>query len=115
MFPTERSFYKDCSGLWGCGGVYKLSCVLLCAHVHPVPSFDTTASVWEKTSLQATVVSMVTGRVEVREEVERTGCSEAGREEVGNAYRRSPLPPLHTRKTASGVFCEPLCLLSLAI
>ncbi len=70
----------------------------MCAHVHPASSFDTTASVWEKTSLQATVVSMVTGRVEVREEVERTGCSKAGREEVGDAYRRCSLPPLHTQK-----------------
>lgn len=42
--------------------VFKLSCVLLCAQVHPASLFDTTTSVWEKTSLQATVVSMVTGR-----------------------------------------------------
>lgn len=36
---------------------------------------------------------MVTGRVEVREEVVRTGCSEAMREAVGDAYRRSSSLP----------------------
>lgn len=40
-------------------------------------SVDT--SVWERKSFQATVVSMVTGGVDVREEVGRTGCSEAAR------------------------------------
>lgn len=35
--------------------------------------------VWEQASPLATVVSMVTGRVGEREEVERTGCSESVR------------------------------------
>lgn len=35
--------------------------------------------VWEQASPLATVVSMVTGRVEEREEVESTGCSESVR------------------------------------
>ncbi len=34
---------------------------------------------------------MVTGRVEVREEVVRTGCSESVKEEVGDAERGSLL------------------------
>lgn len=77
MFPDERSLYKDCPG----GGLYIFSCVrTYIQHPHLTPQ-----SVWEKTSLQAMVVSMVTGRVEVREEVERTGCSESAREEVGDA------------------------------
>lgn len=48
---------------------------------------------------------MVTGRVEVREEVERTGCSESVREEVvGDAYRHSSLPALHTQRKQSLVY-----------
>lgn len=48
---------------------------------------------------------MVTGRVEVREEVERTGCSESVREEVvGDAYRHSFLPTLHTQRKQSSVY-----------
>lgn len=72
--------------------------------MHPLSSFDTT-SVWERNvAPQATAVSMVTGRVEVREErreEERTGCSEdaRGEGEVGDAHRHSSLllPPPHTR------------------
>lgn len=85
-------------------GVFKLSCVhtkIQRPHLTP-PRLS-----GRKTSLQATVVSMVTGRVEVREEVVRTGCSEAMREAVGDAYRSSSSPPRpHTPKTVSGVFCE---------
>lgn len=58
---------------------------------------------------------MVTGRVEVREEVERTGCSEAVREEVGDAYRRSSLPVPHTQITALCVLSPTLRLLSLTV
>lgn len=58
---------------------------------------------------------MVTGRVEVREEVERTGCSEAVREEVGDAYRRSSLPVPHAQKTALCVLSPTLRLLSLTV
>lgn len=48
---------------------------------------------------------MVTGRVEVREEVLRTGCSESAREEVvGDAYRRSSLPVLCTQREQSPVY-----------
>lgn len=41
---------------------------------------------------------MVTGRVDEREEVERTSCSDAGREAVGDAHGRLSLPPLHAAK-----------------
>lgn len=48
---------------------------------------------------------MVTGRVEVREEVLRTGCSESVREEVvGDAYRHSSLPVLYTQREQSLVY-----------
>lgn len=100
MSQTERSSLKKT--FFKRSGLSKLSCVLLCTYIHSVRLSG------RKTSLQATVVSMVTGRVEVREEVERTGCSESVREEVGDAYRRSS----HS-KTASGVFCGPIvCCLS---
>lgn len=47
---------------------------------------------------------MVTGRVEVREEVLRTGCSESVREEVvGDAYRHSSLP-VHSQREQSLVY-----------
>lgn len=81
MSQTERSSLKKT--FFKRSGLSKLSCVLLCTYIHSVRLSG------RKTSLQATVVSMVTGRVEVREEVERTGCSESVREEVGDAYRRS--------------------------
>lgn len=57
------------------GGGWKFKDVtVMCSHnINPLSSFDTT-SVWETTSLKVTVVSMVTGRIEVREE-ERTKCS----------------------------------------
>ena len=53
---------------------------------------------------------MVTGRVEVREEVERTGCSEAARGGGGGGGRcfetLIAASSSHS-KTASGVFCAP--------
>lgn len=73
-----------------------MSCVaFVCICVRVASSSDTATSVWEKTSLQATVVSMVTGRVEVREEVERTGCSEA---EKGRCLQTRSLLPHFTLK-----------------
>lgn len=74
---TERSFYKRLVKRERGG-----TCVHVRAHVIQHPRLTPPPPprlVWEKTSPQATVVSMVTGRVEVREEVERTGCSEAAR------------------------------------
>lgn len=66
MSTSERRALRE--------GLFKLEFVCICVHL---VSSDTVKSVWETTSLHATLVSMVTGRVEVSEEVERTGCSEA--------------------------------------
>lgn len=60
-----------------------------------------------KTSLRATVVSMVTGRVEVREEVETTG----EKKEVGDACRYSP-SPLGSQKRPSVRSVKPCVFVS---
>lgn len=57
-----------------------------------------------KTSLRATVVSMVTGRVEVREEVETTG------EKKGRWEMLADTVSSWLSKTAFGAFCEAVCV-----
>lgn len=67
---SSMTVFRD---LRGRGWKFK-DVTIMCSHnTYPLSSFDTT-SIWETTSLKVTVVSMVTGQIEVREE-ERTKCS----------------------------------------
>lgn len=69
--------------------------------VNPLSSFDT-MSIWETTSLKVTVVSMVTGRIEEREEG-GTKCSACWR---GGGGRRSRtwLPACSSHLTTNNVW-----------
>lgn len=97
----KELFHKGCSGGGEWGWVYKLSFVILGTGTLSILIWHHHVCLGENLS-SGKVVSMVTGRVEVREEVERTGCSESVREEVvQDAYKHSSLPALHTQTQSS--------------
>lgn len=82
-------------------GKFEAGTMMCSRDVHPLSSFDT-MSIWETTSLKVTVVSMVTGWIEAREEggTECSACSRGG----GGRRSRTWLPACSSHFTTNNVW-----------
>lgn len=94
-------------------------CFDVCMRTHTSRILIWHHRVWEKTSLQAAVVSMVTERVESErgggEDWVFWGCKREKEEGRWEMLRDSFLPPLHTRKWFPVCFVNPLSAVSHAV